>query len=121
MTTLDLTPEDFGVQANMVFIQFLPISGKIYSDQIGRSPVTYNRGRKYIMLMVDYYSDAILAYPLSSRADTELLRTVNKLYQDLTVCVLQPLLHMLENERSTLMKYFIWEEGSTHQLVSPGL
>ena len=54
------TPENFGVQANMVFIKTLPIGGNISSDQTVRLPVTFRRGGKYIMVMEDYDSDAML-------------------------------------------------------------
>ena len=41
-----------------------------------------SRGRKYIMVMADYNSDAILAETLISRSETELLRVVKKLYEN---------------------------------------
>ena len=37
------------------------------------------------------------------------------------VCGLQPNLHMLNNECSVTMKYFIREAGTKHQLLPPGL
>ena len=37
------------------------------------------------------------------------------------VCGLQPNLHMLKNECSVTMKYFIREAGTKHQLLPPGL
>ena len=76
-------PEDVHVRANMVFIRILPISGKSFSDQTGWFPVTSIRGRKYIMVMANYDSDAILAEPLTSRAEKELLCAVAKIYQHL--------------------------------------
>ena len=78
MTAPNPIPEDVGVRANMVFIKILPFSGKISSDQTGKFPVTSRRAEKYIMVMVDYDSDAILADPLTLRADKERLRTVKK-------------------------------------------
>ena len=121
MTAPETIPEEVGVRANMVFIKILPISGNISSNNIGRLPVTSIRGGKYIIVMEDYGSDAILEDPLTSSADTKLLCAVTKLYGHLKEKVLQPRLHMLDNERSSLMNKFIRELGGKHQLVSQGL
>ena len=76
MTAPNPIPEYVDVQANIIFIKILPIIGKISSDQTGRFPVTFSRGRKYIMVVAEYDSDAIPTEPLISRAETELLRAV---------------------------------------------
>ena len=83
MTAANPIPEDVGVRSNIVFIKILPISGKISSDQTRQFPITSSRGGKYIMGVADYDSDTILAEPLTSRADTDLLRAVTKLYEHL--------------------------------------
>ena len=83
MTAPNPIPEDVDVQLNMVFIKILPICGNISSDNTGRFLVTSIRGGKYIMLIADYKIDAILAEPLTSRAETELVRAVKKLYERL--------------------------------------
>ena len=97
MTTPDAIPEDVGVREKMVFIKMLPISWNISSYQIGRFPVTPKRGGKYIMVMADYESDTILEDLLTSRDETELLRTITKLYQNLIYSGLQKRLHIIEN------------------------
>ena len=89
--------EYIGVCANMVFIKISPISGKISSDQTGRLPVTSSRGGKYIIVTVYYEIDAILADPLTSRANTELLHAVKKLYEHLKDRGLKPRLRMINN------------------------
>ena len=61
------------------------------------------------MVMEDYESDAILADPLTSCAKIELLHTVTKFYEHLKERGLQPSLHMLDNECSSLVKKFIKE------------
>ena len=121
MTTSDPIPEDVGVQANLVFIKNLPISVNISPDQTRRFPVTSCGGVKHIMAMVDYDSDSILAEPLTSLSETEILRAITKLYKHIMVCGLQPHLNILDNYCSALMKYFIREAGDMRQLVPPGL
>ena len=69
---------------------------------------------------MDYDSDTILVEPLISRAKTGLLRTIIKFYNNLTDHGLQPRLHILDNELSALIKYFISKSGTTHQVVLPG-
>ena len=73
------------------------------------------------MVVADYNSDVILVEPLTSRAKTEILHAVTKLYKHLNEWGLQPRLNRLDNECSALMKKFIREAGTTHQLLSPGL
>ena len=50
------------------------------------------------MVVADYISNNILAEPLTSRTETELLFTVTKLYEHLNERGLQPRLHMIDNE-----------------------
>ena len=121
MTAPNHIHEDVGVQANMLRIKILTISGKISSDHTGQLPVTSRRGGKYIMFMADYESDTILVELLISCARIDLIRAVTKLYEHLKERGLQPHLHMIHNECSTLMKKFIIEAGETHQLVPLGL
>ena len=47
----------------------MEITGKIYTDQTGRFPVTSSKGSKYLMVLYDYDSNAILSEPLKSRSE----------------------------------------------------
>ena len=47
--------------ARIVFFQATDLSGKIYTDQTGRLPVTSSRGFKYIMVAYDHDSNTINA------------------------------------------------------------
>ena len=70
MTTPGPIPEDVGVRSNILFIKLLPMNGNISSDKKGCFPVTHTRGGKYIMVMANYESDAILEEPLTSYSET---------------------------------------------------
>ena len=70
MTTPGPILEDVGVLSNMVFIKILRLSGNISSDKKECFPVTHTRGGKYIMVMANYESDAILEEPLKSYSET---------------------------------------------------
>ena len=83
MTTLELH-HDSNVRTQCAFAKTVSLTGKVFSDQTGRFPQTSSRGNKYIMIFYDYDSSAILAEPLKSRSEVELLRAFTKLHQHLT-------------------------------------
>ena len=94
---------------------------KISSYQTGRFPVTSIRVCKYIRVLHDCDSNAILANHLKSHAYSELLQALTALYKHMTYRGLQPCLHILYNECSVVMKHFIRMAVAQHQLVPPGL
>jgi hypothetical protein len=60
-------------RTNWVYQQAVEVSGQIFSDQTGRFPVTSSKGNQYIMVVYDYGSNHILAEPLKSRSEHELV------------------------------------------------
>ena len=97
----------------------IEITGKIYSDQTGRFPLTSSRGHKYIMIVYDYDSNSILAEPLKSRNELELLRAYTKIHHDLTTRGLKPVLQILDNEAPGKLKRYMQNNNVTYQLVPP--
>jgi hypothetical protein len=67
-----------------VYTQAMEMKGKIFRNQTGRSPITSSRGNKCIMIVYDYASNAILAKPLKSRKENELLQAYTKLHDSST-------------------------------------
>jgi hypothetical protein len=63
MTTPPSTLEP-PVRAHLVYAKVVAITGHIYSDQTGQFLVTFSKGNKYIMVVYDYDSTAILAKPI---------------------------------------------------------
>ena len=57
-----------------VFFQATDLSGKIYTDQTGRFPVTSSRGFKYIMVAYDHDSNTIHAKPMKNCSGPEILK-----------------------------------------------
>jgi hypothetical protein len=51
----------------------------MFSDQTGQFPTLSQRGNKYIMVMVEIDSNAILVEPMKSRKDKEMVRAYNAL------------------------------------------
>ena len=60
--------------ARTVFFQATDLSGKMYTDQTGRFPVTSSRGFKYIMVAYDHDSNTIHAEPMKNYSGPGLLK-----------------------------------------------
>jgi hypothetical protein len=64
---------DQGIKTQYIYAAIID-AGQIYTDQTGRLPVVLSKGNKYIMILYDYDSNAILAQPIKDRTAPELLR-----------------------------------------------
>ena len=58
------------------YVKTIELTGKLYSDQTGRFPVISSKGNKYIMIVYDHDSNAILARPLKTKSGHEQLKTI---------------------------------------------
>jgi hypothetical protein len=65
--------QDYGIKTQFVYAATIN-AGQIYTDQTGRLPVVSSKGNKYIMILYDYDSNAILAQPTKDRTASELLK-----------------------------------------------
>ena len=74
MTTLPLPSQESSVQTQMAYLHTVKFTVKVSTDQTGRFPVTSSRGSKYLMVLYDHDSNAILEEPLASRRKRELIR-----------------------------------------------
>jgi hypothetical protein len=106
-------------RTNWVYMKPIEVTGKIFSDQTGRFPVTSSRGNKYVMIVYDYDSNAILAEPLKSRNEVELLRAYTKIHTELSDRGLKPNLQILDNECPGQLKKFMKQNNVKFQLVPP--
>jgi hypothetical protein len=64
--------QDHGIKTQFVYAATID-AGKIYTDQTGRFLVISSKGNKYIIILYDYDSNAILAQPIKDRTAPELL------------------------------------------------
>jgi hypothetical protein len=60
-------------QTHMVFVKAIERTGQIYTDQTGTFPITSSKGSKYLMVLYDYDSNAILAEPLKFRSKLKMI------------------------------------------------
>ena len=90
MTTPLLPLQEPKVQTQMAYLQMVDFTGKFSTYQTRRFPVTSFRGSKYLMVLYDHNSNAILAEPLTSRNELELIRVTCVLHAYLSNCSLTP-------------------------------
>ena len=90
---------------NLVFFKTVDLSGKIYTDQTGRFPVTSSKGNKYILVAYHYDSNKIHAEPLKTGSGLDLTSTNQKLHSMLTNRGLIPHLRILDNECPIVLKH----------------
>ena len=118
--TSDVT-ELRGKKARDVGIHVYNVRETIFSDQTGQFPKRSQRGYKYIMVMVEIDSNAILVEPMKSRKDEEMIRAYNALLERLRRAGSTPRKHVLDNEVSDNMKHHIQVTCQLQmELVPPG-
>ena len=91
----------------------------IATDQTGRFPTISQRGNKYIMVLYNYDSNAILATGTKGRKGTELIESYEILYKRLVSAGIKPVLQRLDNEASDGLISAIKEKGLKYQLAAP--
>jgi hypothetical protein len=109
---------DQGIKTQHVYAATID-AGQIYTDQTGIFPVVSSKGKKYIMILYDYYSNAILAQPIKDRTAPGLLKAFQVMEQELVALGLKPKLMKLDNEASKLLKTYLHQQNITFQLVPP--
>ncbi|KAL7504188.1 hypothetical protein ACHAXN_001875 [Cyclotella atomus] len=68
-----------GKKVKDVFVRTYDVRETIFSDQTGQFPTQSGSGNKYIMVMVEIDSNAILVEPMKSRKDAEMVRAYDRL------------------------------------------
>ena len=117
MTTPTLLLQEYKVRTQMAYLQMIEVTGKFITDQTGRFPVMSSRRSKYLMVLYDHDSNAILANPLTSRNERELIRSTRVLHAYLYDRGLTPQYQMLDNEYPGGLKIFLREASVKFQLV----
>jgi hypothetical protein len=93
----------------------------MFSNQTGQFSTQSQQGNKYIMVMVEINSNAILVEPMKSRKDEEMIQAYNALLLQLKRAGIVPKKHILDNEVSENMKNCIRNMCKFDmELVPPG-
>ena len=81
-------------------VAFEELKGIIATYLPGRFPTTSGQGDVYILVMYDFDSNTINAIRIKNRKIPSLVQGYNKLYEDLRIAGINPMLHQLDNETS---------------------
>eukprot|EP00956_Cyclotella_meneghiniana_P021291 scaffold38589_cov41-Cyclotella_meneghiniana.AAC.1 len=104
-----------------IYLKTYGVRETIFSDQTGQFPTQSQSHNKYVMVMVEIDSNAILVEPLKSRKDAEMIRAYGALVKRLQRAGVHPKKHVLDNEISENMKEHIRDKYKFNlELVPPG-
>jgi hypothetical protein len=110
-----------GKKVKDIFVKTYDVRETIFSNQTGQFPTRSQSGNKYIMVMVEIDSNAILVEPMKSRKENEMIRTYDVLVKQLQNASIHPRKHVLDNKISANMKDHIKKEYKFEiELVPPG-
>ena len=114
MTTTEVRHHEF-------FIKTVELSGKIYSDKTCRFPLTSSKGNRYVMIVYDQDSNAILTETFKSRSAEYLPAATSKMHIFLRERGVHPKIHIMDNECSSTVQYYLNNNNIELQLVPPNL
>eukprot|EP00804_Cyclotella_cryptica_P028786 CCRYP_018721-RA/>CCRYP_018721-RA protein AED:0.43 eAED:0.43 QI:0/0/0/1/0/0/2/0/620 len=110
-----------GRKVHDIYTTTYEVRDTIFTDQTGQFPVRSLAGNKYIIVMVEIDSSAILVEPIKNRTDAELTRAYSALMLKLRRAGIVPGKHVLDNEISAAMKDLIQDTYKMSlELVPPG-
>ena len=107
MTTPPLSLQEPKVQTQMAYLQTIEFTGKVSTDQTGRFPFTSSCGSKYLMVLYDHNSNAILVEPLTLHNECKLIIDTRALHAYLSDRSLTPQYQILDNECPGGLKTFL--------------
>ena len=96
-----------GRKVKDVYTKVYDVRNTVFPDQTVEFLTLTQRGSKYLMVMVDIDSNAILVEPLKSRKDPELSHAYRAMMMRLKRAGIVPQKHILENEVSEAMRGII--------------
>jgi hypothetical protein len=115
------TSQLHGKKVRDVFTETYRVRETMFSNQTGQFPTRSQQGNKYIMVMVEINSNAILVEPKKSRKDEEMIHGYNALLLRLKRAGIVPKKQVLDNKVSENMKNHIRNTCKFNmELVPPG-
>ena len=109
-----------GKKVRDIYTKVYNVRETIFSNQTGQFPKRSLRGNKYVMVLVEINSNAIMVAPMKSRHNEEMKRAYKSLINRLHRAGIVPKKHVLDNEVSESMKEMIRDQyHMTMELVPP--
>ena len=81
-----------------VYTKVYDVCNTVFSDQTGQFPTRSKLVNKYIRVMVEVDSNAIMVEPIKNCTDAELTRSYHAMMLRLKQAVIIPQKHILDNE-----------------------
>ena len=108
-------------KVHKVYTNVYNVRNTVFSNQTEQLPTLSQQGNKYIMVMVETDSNAILVKPIKSPKDAELTRAYQTMILRLQRVGITPKKNILDNEVSESLKTIIQDEYKMKmELVPPG-
>ena len=99
-----------GHKARDVYTSVYEVKNSVFSNQTEQSPTRSQQGNKYIMVMAEINSNAILAEPINNCKDEQLTRAYQTIMLSLLRAGINTKNHILDNEVSEVLKTTIKDE-----------
>ncbi len=110
-----------GKKVRNVYTQMYMVRKTMFSNQTGQFPTRFLQGNKYIMVMLEIDSNAILVKPMNNCKDAKMIQAYNVLLLRLKWAGIVPKKHVLDNQVSKNMKNHIHDTCKFDmELVPPG-
>ena len=93
--------------------------GTIYVDNTGNFPITSIDGMKAVFILYDWTSNAILATPIATATDEQMIKAFKENLNYLTSRGFKPSFNIIDNVASKATKEYLVNEGIEMQLVEP--
>jgi hypothetical protein len=103
-----------------IYTTIYDIRKTMFLNQTGQFPMRSQSGNKYIMVLVEINSNAILVEPMKSRKDAEMIRAYNALLLRLKRAGIIPKKHVLDNKVSENIRNHVHDTCKINmELVPP--
>ena len=119
---IDMNPPVMREKNNQLFCYMGIVDakdGRIYVDNTGNFPITSIDGMKAVFILYDWMTNAILATPIKTATDEEMIRAFQKNITYLTQRGFKPEFNVIDNVASKAIKKYLEEEKIKMQLVEP--
>ena len=103
-----------------VYVKIEIAKDTIYTDQTGAFPEQSKSGNRYIMILCEMDSNAILSEPMRDRKGSEIIRAYKALIHRLKIAGISPKKHILDNECSNEYKEAIRDNKMEYEFVPKG-
>ncbi len=115
------TSQLHGKKVRDIYTTIYDVRETMFSDQTGQFPTRSQSSNKYIMVLVEINSNAILVELMKSPKDAEMIRAYNALLLQLKRAGIIPKKHVLDNKVSENIKNHIRDTCKMNmELVPPG-